>query len=85
MLTAIEGLLETMECDKVTRLHVRTAGKVAIFVMPDPRIVVVRGSAGGPVDLQCGAQNPPRPVRIEYQALSNTADATGLVHSLEFK
>ena len=84
-LPSVEGTLESMECGKLARLHVRVDGKVAIFVIPDPRAVSIRGGSGEPVDLQCGAQNPPKPVRLEYSALPGAADAAGLVRTLEFK
>jgi tetratricopeptide (TPR) repeat protein len=82
---SMEGTLETMECGKLARLHVRVAGKLSVFVIPDPRAVSVRSGSGEPVDLQCGVQKPTRPVRIEYQVLPNPSDVTGLVRSLEFK
>jgi tetratricopeptide (TPR) repeat protein len=84
-LPVMEGTLETMECGKLARLHVRVDGKFRIFVMPDPRAVSIRSGTGEPLDLQCGAQKPARTVRIEYQALPGQADAAGLVRSLEFK
>jgi tetratricopeptide (TPR) repeat protein len=84
-LPSVDGLLETMECGKLARLHVRVDGKVSVFVIPDPRAVSIRGGSGEPVDLQCGAQKPARAVHIEYQALPEKSDAAGLVRSLEFK
>jgi tetratricopeptide (TPR) repeat protein len=85
VLPFVEGALENMECGKLARLHVRVDAEVRVFVIPDPHAVTIRGGAGEPIDLQCGAQKPARQVRIEYQALPVQSDAAGLVRSLEFK
>lgn len=84
-LPSVVGTLEHLECGKFARLHVRTDGKIRIFVITDPRSVTIRNGNGAPVDLQCGPQKPPRAVRIEYQALPGQPNAVDLVHSLEFK
>ena len=72
-LPSLEGMLESLECGKVARLHVRVDGEIRVFLMPQP------------IDLPCGAQKPARAVHIEYQALPTQSDAAGLVRSLEFK
>ncbi len=80
-LPAVEGTLESLECGHIARLHVRTAGEVKIFIMPDPRAV----RANTVAQLECGPQkNPPR-VRIEYQSLPEASGVTGLVRALEFR
>ena len=84
-LPSVEGTLEHLECGKAARLHVRTDGKIRIFVITDPRSVTIRSGNGAPVDLQCGPQKPPRALRIEYEALPGQPDAAGQVRSLEFK
>jgi tetratricopeptide (TPR) repeat protein len=84
-LPVIEGTLENMECGKLARLHVRTGGKLSVFVIPDPRAVSIRGGNGELVDLQCGLQNPPRAVRLGYQSIPAQPDVAGLVRSLEFR
>ncbi|MEO8595379.1 MAG: hypothetical protein ABI759_18810 [Candidatus Solibacter sp.] len=82
---AVEGALEIMECGTVARLHLRVAGAVKVFVIPDPSKVAIQGADGKPVELQCGAQKPPRPLRLEYQPLPALPGVTGAVLSLEFK
>jgi len=82
---SVEGTLENMECAKLARLHVRSDGKMRIFVIPDPRAVTIHGGNGEAIDLQCGLQRPPRRVRIEYQPLPMQTDVAGLVRSLEFQ
>src|SRR5258708_27049775 len=69
---SMEGTLEEMECGKLARLHVRSGTDIKIFVMPDPRTL-------GSVNLTCGPQNNPLPLRVEYQPLPAGAHATGLV------
>ena len=83
-LPAVEGTLENMECGKLARLHVQVHGAIKIFVIPDPRAVTIRSGNGEAVDMQCGAQKPPRRVRIEYQPLPAPSDTAGLIRSLEF-
>ena len=83
-LPVIEGSLENLECGKPARLQVRSGGMVLVFLIADPRSVAIRGAAGAPLALQCGAQKPPRPVRIEYQILPAQPNAAGQVRSLEF-
>jgi tetratricopeptide (TPR) repeat protein len=78
-----EGSLEVMECDTLARLHVRIDGVIKIFVIPDP--TKVSNGGGTPVDIQCGPQKPPRPLRLEYQALPSLPGVTGLVRTLELK
>ncbi len=80
-----EGSLEDMECASVARLHVRVDGVIKIFVIPDPTKVSTRSGTGGQLDIQCGPQKPPRPLRLEYQALPSLPGVTGLVRTLEFK
>ncbi|MGO9228544.1 MAG: tetratricopeptide repeat protein [Bryobacteraceae bacterium] len=84
-LPSVEGVFEHLECGKSARLHVRAEGKILIFVIADPLSVTIRSGNGAPVDLQCGPQKPPRPIRIEYQASSGQPDNAGLVRALEFK
>ena len=72
----IEGVLETLECGSLAKLHVRVGGQAKVFVMPNLSTAV---------DLPCGPQkNPPR-VRIEYQPLPPTSEVAGLIRSLEFQ
>jgi tetratricopeptide (TPR) repeat protein len=71
----LDGTLENLECGKLARLHIRADNKLAIFVMPDPAVL----------HIQCGPQDPPRAVHIQYQAMPATADVSGVVRSLEFK
>lgn len=82
---AVEGMLESLECGQIARLHVRVDGAERIFVIPDPRAVGMRGGSGEAVDLRCGPQKPPHAVRIEYQTIAARAGAEGVVLSLEFK
>jgi tetratricopeptide (TPR) repeat protein len=84
-LPALEGTFEAMDCGALARLHVRAEGKVSIFVIPDPRGVTIRNGNGQPIDLQCGPQKPPRPVRIEYQPSPAASGTAGIVRALEFK
>ncbi len=69
----VEGTLENLECGTLARLHVRVDGAIQIFAMP---------TAPG---IQCGAQTPPRALRIEYQEMPAAGGVTGLVQTLEFK
>jgi tetratricopeptide (TPR) repeat protein len=73
---SVEGTLESVECGALARLHVRVEGEVKIFVSPDPTKVA---------ELQCGPQQPPRALRIEYQSLPSMAGVAGLVRTLEFR
>jgi tetratricopeptide (TPR) repeat protein len=82
---SVEGVLENMECGALARLHVRTDGVVKIFVIPDPTKTVTHGANGEPIELRCGPQNPPRALRIEYQAKPLMPGIAGLVRSLEFQ
>ena len=82
---AVEGNLEQMECGRLARLHVRVGNAVQIFVILDPTAVSIRSGTGEPVELKCGALNPPRALRLEYQPLPAASGTTGLVRSLEFK
>jgi hypothetical protein len=54
---SLEGTLENVECATLARLHVRAAGVVKIFVIPDPTKVVIHGANGEPIELRCGPQN----------------------------
>jgi hypothetical protein len=47
--------------------------------------VTIRNGNGEPIDLQCGPQKPPRPVRIEYQPSPAASGTAGIVRALEFK
>jgi len=85
VLPSVDGTFEHLECGKTARLHVRTNGKVQIFLIADPNSVTIRSGNGAPVDLLCGPQRPPRAVRIEYQVSRAEPGAAGVVRSLEFK
>jgi hypothetical protein len=84
-LPSVEGVLESMECGTLARLHVRVSGEIKIFVIPDPRHIAVSGGSGQSMQLQCGPQKNPAALRIEYQAMPGGTDVAGLVRSLEFK
>jgi hypothetical protein len=75
---SIEGTLEEMECGNLARLHVRSGSDIRIFVMPDPRTLPS-------VNLTCGPQKNPRPLRVEYQPLPAGSGSNGLVRALEFR
>jgi tetratricopeptide (TPR) repeat protein len=85
VLPSAAGTFEHLECGKPARLHVRVDGKVLIFAITDPDSVIMRSGNGAAVELQCGAQKPPRAVHIEYQALPGQPDVAGAVRSLEFE
>jgi hypothetical protein len=60
----VTGTLQRIECGRVARWHVAVqAGKPQIFTVPDPRKIAIIGSQQ--VMLGCGAQRPPRKVRVE--------------------
>jgi Flp pilus assembly protein TadD len=84
-LPSFDGTLENMECGALARLHVRAEGAVRIFVIPDPTKVAIHGTNGESIELQCGAQKPPRALHIEYQAMPSMAGVAGVVRTLEFR
>jgi hypothetical protein len=81
---AVEGTLENMECGAVARLHVRIDGEIKVFLIPDPTRNPILKAGAKAINLECGAQKPQRPVRIEYQEMPSGAGAA-LVRTLEFK
>lgn len=83
--SSVEGMFEELECGKSARLHVRVDGKPLVFVITDPDKVVIGGNDGATVDLQCGAQKPPRAIRIEYESVAGAPDAPGVVRALQFR
>lgn len=70
----VDGVLESLECGSLARLHVRLGDQVKLFLMPN------LSSTG----LSCGPQKSQPRVRIEYQPLPPTSEVAGLVRSLEF-
>lgn len=84
-LPSVAGIFEHLECGKSARLHVRVDGKVLIYVIADPLSVDIRNGNGAAVDLQCGPQKPPRPIRIEYEPVAGQPDAPGVVRAIEFR
>ena len=81
-LPSVEGALENMECGTLARLHVRVDGALRVFLIPDPSKVAIGSGSGATVEMQCGVQKPPKPLRIEYQEI---AAGQALVRVLEFK
>jgi len=61
-----------------------TQGKKS-FLIPDPRQVVVVGRAGGKVDLNCGPQDRPEHVKLEYGPSAAGTDADGILKILYFE
>jgi hypothetical protein len=84
-LPSVAGIFEHLECGKSARVHVRVDGRILIYVIADPTSVEIRGGDGATVDLQCGPQKPPRPIRIEYEPVAGQPDAPGVVRALEFQ
>ena len=84
-LSVAQGTLENMECGTLAKLYVRVDGTLHAFVIPDPTKVAIQGAGGESVELTCGAQKTPRPLRLEYQAVPAMPGVTGLIRTLEFK
>jgi hypothetical protein len=82
----VEGQLERMECGDIAKLLVRVGASTQIFLIPDPAKVVIHSGTGKAVEMQCGEQKPPRPIRIEYEAPPDgETGAIGRAVSLEFQ
>lgn len=81
--TSFTGTLESVTCQgRRARLVLRdAAGRAVTLAVGDPSKVVLLGTDQQQAQLTCGAQRPPRRVKIEYVAKPG---ATGEVVSIEY-
>jgi hypothetical protein len=84
-LSTIEGVLERVDCTgKTARLNVRNEeGTLTAFAVPDAGKLLVFGAGGATTQLACGAQRPPRRVKIEYEA--RPKPQPGMAVTIEFR
>jgi tetratricopeptide (TPR) repeat protein len=79
----VTGTAEALECrGTVLHLRVRVDGKLIVFVIGDPKTIIVRNTKDGYIDLACG---PMKPAPITVLFAPDPAGATdGLVRELQF-
>lgn len=83
--TAASGIFERLDClGKQARMVLKVdAGKTLQLLIPDAGKVVVMG--GGERTMGCGAQRPPRSVKVEYTPKPDAKlGVAGVVVSIEF-
>lgn len=75
-------MAKSFECGaKGQRLHVTVDGKEMVFIMADPKQVIVRNAAGGVLDMQCGSQKPFR-VGVFFVPPTEAGQVDGTVREL---
>ena len=80
------GKLERVDClNGLARLAIRDAkGRVTQYKVPDPAKVAISGP--GQLTLSCGPQQPPRAIRVQFEAKPDAKLGTaGNVLSIEFQ
>jgi tetratricopeptide (TPR) repeat protein len=79
-----EGTFTSLLCGEQAKIVLKTTNGDKIFVIEDPRKIVVVGKDGGKTDLNCGDQQPV-PMRIEYDPAQPGTGIEGAVRILYFK
>ncbi|MGH9559001.1 MAG: hypothetical protein ACRD30_07140, partial [Bryobacteraceae bacterium] len=83
---SISGRFISLECDgKQAKVILQTAAGTKIFLIEDPKTVLVNGKNGETVDLTCGPQKSAS-LRITYdQPGPGRAGIDGLVRAIQFE
>ncbi len=82
----IDGSFVEFVClEKSFKIVLDTAQGRKSFLISDPKQIVVVGRAGGKVDLNCGPQERPEHVKLEYAPMTAGADADGVLKILYFE
>ena len=85
-LPVAEGPLRSVDCQgKSAVLHLGTGGGERLFLIDDPKNVLILSGDGSQVEFQCGLQKD-RPVKITYAAApEDSPQYAGVVRGLEFR
>ncbi len=82
----IDGSFVEFVClEKSFKVVLDTAQGKKSFLIPDPKQVVVVGREGGKVDLNCGPQDHPAHVKLEYTPMTAAAEGDGVLKILYFE
>jgi hypothetical protein len=81
-LQTVEARFRFIDCDRgKLQLRFETPSGLLTLDMPDPSHVQIRN---GPSEFNCGEQQPPAEVSVEYAAQSRAAGTDGVLRGLEF-
>ncbi len=85
-LPSVEGEFMEFNCgEKVPRFVVKTRNGTVSLLMAEPEKVVISGTTGATIDLNCGPQAPAR-VRVEYEpGEAASGGISGTVRAITFR